>query len=129
MVHVEVTTRGVVSHRATQQAREKLREVQRYVKGPILSARVTLIQEANPRIPLPARAEAELNLQGRRIRARAAAPSMHAALDEVTERMRHNLRRYVDRLMARAREPVAAPAGDRSPPERWRSDDHAPQPH
>jgi len=109
---LEITARGEVSDHAREQAREKLADLESLVKGPFLGARVVLIQEANPRIPMPARAEAEVDLQGRFIRARAAAPSMEAAVDDVAERLQRHLRRYVDRLAARQREPAEPPSGE-----------------
>jgi hypothetical protein len=57
MVNVEVTTRGDVSDHAREQARKEIGALERFVKGPVLGARVVLIQETNPRIPTPARAE------------------------------------------------------------------------
>ena len=86
-------------------AREKVAALERVVKGPVLGARVVLTQEQNPRIPNPARAEAEINLQGRLVRARTAAPSLDAAVDDVAERLQRHLRRYVDRMITRQREP------------------------
>ena len=57
---------------------------------------------------MPARAEAQFDLQGRFVRARAAAPSMEAAADEGAERLQRHVRRYVERLITREREPAAA---------------------
>jgi ribosomal subunit interface protein len=111
-INIEVTARGDVSERARAQAREKLGDLERFVKGPILGARVVLIQEPNPRISMPARAEAEVDLQGRFVRARAAAPSMEAAVDEVAERLQRHLHRYVERLITRQREPAELGAGE-----------------
>jgi ribosomal subunit interface protein len=111
-INIEVTSRGDVSDEAREQARATLGQLERFVKGPILGARVVLIQEPNPRIPMPARAEAEVDLQGRLVRARADGPSITAAVDELAERLKRQLRRYVDRLVTRQREPAAAPAGE-----------------
>ena len=112
MLHVEVTTRGHVSQRARGHAQKEVAALERYVKGPVLAARVVLVQEANPRIATPARAEAELDLQGRFIRARSAAPSMGAAVDEVAERLKRQLRRHVDRLVDSHREPTVPSVGE-----------------
>jgi ribosomal subunit interface protein len=113
-LNIQVTARGAVDERARQRARQKLAGLERFVKGPILGARVVLIQESNPRISLPARAEAEIDLQGKLIRARVAAPSMEAAIDDVTERLQRHVRRYVERLITRKREPPEARAGESS---------------
>lgn len=104
-VEVEVIGRGEVSEHARRLAREKVAALERVVKGPVLGARVVLTQEHNPRIPNPSRAEAEINLQGRLVRARTAAPSLDAAVDDVAERLQRHLRRYVDRMITRQREP------------------------
>jgi ribosomal subunit interface protein len=111
-INVQVTARGEVSDHARDVAREKLGALESFVKGPILGARVVLTQEANPRIATPSRADAEVDLQGRIVRARAAAPTMPAAVDEVAERLQRHLRRYVDRLVARQREPAQRPIGE-----------------
>lgn len=111
-INIEVTARGEVSDRAREQAREKLGELEQFAKGPILGARAVLIQEPNPRIPMSARAEAEVDLQGRVIRARAAAPSMDAAVDDVAERLQRHLRRYLERLITRQREPAQPTPGE-----------------
>ena len=111
-INIEITTRGEVSEHAREQAREKISELEAFAKGPFLGARVVLIQEPNPRIPLPARAEAELDLQGRPVRARAAAPSMEAAVDDVAERLQRQLRRYIDHLVGAEREPATPPPGE-----------------
>jgi ribosomal subunit interface protein len=118
MIDVEVTTRGEVSEQARQQARDKVAALERFVKGPILGARVVLTQESNPRVRDRARAEAEIDLQGRLVRARTAAPSMEAAVDEVVERLRRHLRRYVDRLITRHHKPAEAPPAE-APPGEW----------
>jgi len=65
-----------------------------------------------PAHPMPARAEAEVDLQGRCIRARAVAPSIEAAVDDVAERLQRHLRRYVERFAARHREPAEPAPGE-----------------
>ncbi len=105
-INVEVTSRGEVEERARAEAREKVGALERFVSGPVLGARVVLSEERNPRIENPARAEAEIALQGRVLRAHAAAPSLRAAVDEVAERLQRQLRRYVDRQVTRKRHPA-----------------------
>jgi ribosome-associated translation inhibitor RaiA len=111
-INIQVTTRGDVSDRARQQTREKFGSLGRLVKAPILGVRVVLIQEANPPIARPALAEAEVDLQGRFVRARATAPSMDVAVDDVAERLQRHLRRDVERLITREREPAQATPGE-----------------
>jgi ribosomal subunit interface protein len=112
MINVELTSRGEVSDHARQQAREKVAALERFVKGPVLGARVVLTQMSNPRIPQRAQAEAEIDLQGRLVRARSSSASMDGAVDDVAERLQRHLRRYVERLITREREPAEPPPGE-----------------
>ena len=63
---------------------------------------------------MPARAEAEFDLQGSDHPRAPAAPSMQAAVDDVAERLDRQLRRYVDRLVTREREPAEPAPGESS---------------
>ena len=123
LINVEVTSRGEVGERVRTDAREKLGALERLVNGPVLGARVVLSEERNPRIPDHGRAEAEIDLQGRVIRARATGPTVQAAVDEVAERLRRQLRRYVDVRIARRHEPGQKTAAEwslrTSSPPRW----------
>jgi ribosomal subunit interface protein len=112
--NIEVTTRGPVSAHAGEHARQKVRALERFVNTPILGARVVLIQERNPRSSQPARAEVEMDLQGHLVRARAAGPSIEAAMDEIEERLQRQLRRYLDRLITRHHSPAEALTARRS---------------
>ncbi|MGB0093856.1 MAG: sigma 54 modulation/S30EA ribosomal C-terminal domain-containing protein [Solirubrobacteraceae bacterium] len=58
-----------------------------------------MTEASNPRKSDHARAETEIDLQGRLIRAHASAPSMEAAVDAVTKRLQQQLRRHVERLI------------------------------
>ena len=111
-INIEITTRGEVSRHAREQAREKIGELEAFAKGPFVGARVVLTHEPNPRIPMHARAEAELDLQGRPVRARTAAPSMEAAVDDLAERLQRQLRRYIDHLVTSEREPATPTPGE-----------------
>ena len=112
MMNVEVTARGAVSEAAKNAARTKVGRLDRFVKGPLLGARIVLVQERNPRIELPARAEGEINLAGRPIRARVDAPGMEAAVDELAERLQRQLRRAVERTITRHRVSPTSPPGE-----------------
>lgn len=107
-INVEVTSRGEVEQHARAEAREKVAALERYINGPVLGARVVLSEEANPRIQNPARAEAEIALEGRVVRARADGPSIQAAVDELAHRLQRQLRRYVDRHLVRKRQLAGA---------------------
>ena len=103
--NVEITSRGAVSEHARTYARDKIHALERYVKAPILGARVVLITERNPRIADRARAEAEIDLQGHLIRACADAETVEAATDAVIDRLQRQLRRFVDRLVTKHHAP------------------------
>jgi ribosomal subunit interface protein len=111
-MEVEVTSRGEVTEQAKEAARAKVGRLDRVVKGPVLGARVVLVQERNPRIERPARAEGEVNLAGRPVRARADAPAMEAAVDELAERLQRALRHAVERMITRQRVPPTSPPGE-----------------
>ena len=113
-MHVDVTVRGKVAPEAVQTARNEVRVLERVVKGPLTHARVVLIQEENPRIALGARAEGEVVLAGRPVRAHAARATMAAAVDEMAERLHDQLRRHVERIITRQREPAEAEPGKRA---------------
>lgn len=109
---IEVTSRGAVPEQAKEAARAKVGRLDRVVKGPVLGARVVLVQERNPRIERPARAEGEVNLAGRPVRAQVAAPTMEAAVDELAERLQRQLRHTVERMITRQRVPPTSPPGE-----------------
>jgi len=111
-MEVEVTARGQVEEHTRRLAEEEFARLEDYVKGPVMGGRVVLTQEQNPRIPLPARAEGEIVLAGHAVRARAAAGLMDAAVDELGERMRRQVCRYVDRITTRQREPAESEPGE-----------------
>jgi ribosome-associated translation inhibitor RaiA len=110
-MRVDVTLRGPVSAQVAQIAREKVGALEGVVKGPLMGARVVLLQERNPRIELPARAEGEVVLAGRGVRARVASPTMTAAVDELAERLHEQLRRHVELLITRHRVPATVEPG------------------
>ena len=69
---VDVTVRGEVPEDARELAEEKIGALDRYVNTQFLRGHVVLRMEANPRIERPARAEGEVFLDGRMIRAHVA---------------------------------------------------------
>jgi len=127
-MHVDVTAGGPVPRELVRLADQKVGALEQFVKGPVMGARVVLIQEENPRIERPARAEGEVVLAGCPVRARVAAEGMSAAVDDLAERLQDQLRRHVDRLITRQRTPGAVEAGEwrhaawapPRPPRSWR---------
>jgi len=120
-VDVEVTTRGDVGEEARRRAQEKIGELDAQVSIPMLRARVVLTQEENPRIARASRAEGEVDLNGRLVRARVAAVAMPQAVDELTDHLLRQLRRSMDRHADRRKEPAQPPEGT------WRHGAWAPE--
>lgn len=118
-MEVDITVKGEVPPDARDHAIEKIGELEHYVEGPELQARVLLRQEANPRIDRPARAEGEIDLNGPRVRASVAEFEMIRAVDSLAQNLTRQLRRFVDRRNdARAR--GTGEGGE------WHHGDHSP---
>lgn len=109
-MEVRVTRRGQVPALLDEEVQTRIGPLDRFVKAPILDAHVVLTQEENPRIERPARAEAEIDLNGHIIRGRVAAVEMRHAVDLLAEHLRAQLRRFVESRITvhrRGRRPVA----------------------
>lgn len=90
---VNVRTHGHVTADEVAYARSKIVAVTRYVHGPVLLARIKLTRLADPAVPRRAVVQANLDLNGRFIRAQVARPSVREAVDEVHDRLRDRLQR------------------------------------
>ena len=112
MIQVDVTMRGDIPGEAREHAEEKVGALDRLVDVPVLSARVVLVQEANPRIERPARAEGEIDLNGPVVRAKVADLDPITAVNSLTQRLERQLRSFVDRRTDRARRPTEREAGE-----------------
>lgn len=82
------------------------------VQRPLTNARVVLLEKQNPRIPQSARAEGDVRMSGRTIRARVDAETMALAVDALAERLQEQLRRHIDRLETRSRVPADVAPGE-----------------
>jgi ribosomal subunit interface protein len=112
MIQVDVTMRGDVPSEARDHAEQKIGALDRLVEVPVLSARVVLAQEANPRIERPARAEGEIDLNGPRIRAKVADLDPIAAVNNLAQRLERQLRNFVDRRTDQSRRPSERESGE-----------------
>ncbi len=112
MIDVDVTLRGEVPPEAREHAEEKIGALDRLVDVPILGARVVLRQEANPRIERGARAEGEVDLNGPVVRASVADIEPIGAVNQLTQRLERQLRRFVDRRTDQARRRVEHAPGE-----------------
>jgi ribosome-associated translation inhibitor RaiA len=90
-VHVEL--RGVVAPEAADHARAAVTAMFEHAHEPILYARVVLAASADPAVARPATAQANLDLNGRLVRAHVAAETMDEAIDLLADRLRTRLER------------------------------------
>ncbi len=119
MIDLDITTKGDVPETESDHARRLIGQLDRRAHDPVLGGRVVLRQERNPSLERPARAEAELNLNGQLLRGEVAAATMSEAIDQLAAHLQRQLRDFVDRrqrLARRANEPA---------PGEWR---HGPRP-
>ena len=101
--HPEVTvhTTGPVTKAEREYASRKIAHVLRIAPGPVLFAKADLVSETAPARERPAIVKAELDVNGRLVRAHVAAATMFAAVDLVEARLRHRLERLADTGAAR----------------------------
>lgn len=111
-INVEVITHGAVAPEDAEAAREQVATLESAIATRILSARVVLTSEANPRIARPARAEGELNLQGTPIHARVSAETMPRAVHDLAKRLEANAHRFTERITTRKRRGAEAADGE-----------------
>ena len=90
---VHVRTHGDVAPTEVDYARTRAEAVLRYARDPVLFFRVKLTRLTDPALARPAVAQANLDLNGRLVRAQVARPSMREAIDEVHDRLRDRLQR------------------------------------
>jgi ribosome-associated translation inhibitor RaiA len=93
-VEVVVQARGEVSAAARTYAHDKVEHLLPLVSGPVLFARVELVEHADPARERPAFAKAELDVNGRLVRAHVATGTMFEAVDLLEARLRDRLERF-----------------------------------
>jgi Sigma 54 modulation/S30EA ribosomal protein C terminus len=109
-VHVQTEVRGEVPRAAAELAVAKVRSLLRVAPEPVLFARVTLAMAADPAVERPANARANLDLNGRLIRAQAVAFTAHEAVERMGDRLRVKLERAARTWEAtRGSKPVSLP--------------------
>jgi len=125
MPEIVVQTSGPMPRTSPDYARDKIAALARHVSQPILHARVRLTRRPDPAVERPAIAQANLDLDGRLVRAQVAAVTMREAIDALQDRLRNRIERLEPHWQAR-RGGVPRPAepGAAAPPE-WR---HASEP-
>ncbi len=109
-VQVQTETRGAVPEGAVDLAVRRVSSLLRIAPEPVLFARVKLIMSADPAVERPAIAQANVDLNGRLIRAQAAGETMRAAVGHACDRLRIRLERAARNWEAvRGGRPVPGP--------------------
>lgn len=109
-VQVQVQTRGAVPEGAVDLAVRRVSSLLRTAPEPVLFARVKLIMSPDPAVQRPAIAQANVDLNGRLIRAQAAGETMRAAVEHACDRLRIRLERAARNWEAvRGGRPVSGP--------------------
>ena len=110
-MQVSVTARTAMSAGQKRRAASRLEALERLAPGRVLEARVCVQRDDNPRIAQPYRAEGEIDVNGRIVRAHVVGPSTGAVLDSLADRLEGRLRRAADRRIDRRRETGEATLG------------------
>jgi ribosome-associated translation inhibitor RaiA len=98
---VSVVSRGAVPAESRAYARRKILALARQTDDPVRYARVRLTQAADPVLPRPAAAQANLDVNGRSLRTQVAAATMHEAIDLLRARIRKRLATHTRHWEAR----------------------------
>lgn len=101
MPTVQVQLRGAVPTDAAEYARSKIGAIAEHTRERILHARAKLTEAADPAVARPSMAQANIDLNGRAVRAHVAAETMHEAIDLLDERLRRRMRRMAQHWEAR----------------------------
>ena len=109
VIEVDVTTRGELPG-AADYARSKIGELGRLTHRPVLHARVKLTRHGDPAVDRPVVAQANLDVDGRLVRAQIEGVTAREAVDRLEARLRHRLERAAEHWEARRGElPAAGP--------------------
>lgn len=98
---VRVETTGKMPTGTAEFAGAKVSSVLQHAPEPVLFARLRLTMAANPSIEHPAVASVNVDMNGRCVRAQAAAGSISGAIDELADRLRVRLDRAARNWAAR----------------------------
>jgi ribosome-associated translation inhibitor RaiA len=84
-----------------QYAERRIRSVFRYAHEPVLHARVRVVRHGDPAVARPAAAQANVDVNGRLVRAQASARTAGEAVDRLHDRLRQRLERMARHWEAR----------------------------
>ena len=106
---VDVTTHGELPG-AADYARSKIGALGRLTHRPVLHAHVKLTKHADPAVERPVVAQANLDVDGRLVRAQVEDATAREAIDRLAARLRHRLERAAEHWEARrGAQPAAKP--------------------
>jgi ribosome-associated translation inhibitor RaiA len=100
VLDVDVTTHGQLPG-AADYARRKIGELGRLTHRPVLHARVKLSRHHDPAVERPVVAQANLDVEGRLVRAQVQGATAREAIDQLEARLRHRLERVAEHWEAR----------------------------
>jgi ribosome-associated translation inhibitor RaiA len=107
---VEIVVRGDLPESVTDYARDKIITLVERLMTPVLHARIRLTHQPDPAVARPVRAQANLDVNGRLVRAQVAASTGHEAVDLLVDRLRQRLVRLAQHWEAlRGRRPSTEP--------------------
>jgi ribosome-associated translation inhibitor RaiA len=95
-IHVDVSTHGQLPG-IDDYVQEKIGGLSRYAHQPVLYARVRLSSHADPAVARPVVAQANLDVNGRLVRAQVEGETAREAVDRLEARLRHRLEHIAER--------------------------------
>lgn len=119
-VPIEVQVTADPNPHLAEYAERRVREVFRYAHGPVLHARVRVARHADPALDRPVIAQANLDVDGRWVRAQIAAASAQEAVDLLHDRLRHRLQHVQQRVAGQWEDRRGRRPSDQ--PHEWRHD-------
>ena len=127
-LEVDVTTHGRLPG-AADYARSKISEIVGVTRLPVLHARVRLTRHPDPAVRQPVVAQANLDVDGRLVRAQVEAATAREAVDRLDDRLRRRLEKTSGHWEARrGRQPEAVPHKWRRQSEATRRPSYFPRP-
>lgn len=90
---IEVVVRGELPDSVVDYARQKVTLLVQHIEMPVLHARIRLTRQPDPAVERPVRAQANLDVNGRLVRAQVAGATGHEAVDLLVDRLRRRLAR------------------------------------
>ncbi len=99
-IHVDVTTHGQLPG-IDDYVQEKIGGLSRLAHQPVLYARVRLSSHADPAVTRPVVAQANLDVNGRLVRAQVEGETAREAVDRLEARLRHRLERVAEHWEAK----------------------------